>query len=124
MLLLLIFNHSICQESIISTDSVNLVKFSNKDVGINLIEFLFYKDLYSLAEQIKKHTADKNNCTVILKIKITKPDKIELSGYKSECNFENDILEFLKPIIHLKIINCLMKIDSIELFIPIKIKYD
>jgi hypothetical protein len=123
-IVLLIFSNSNCQESIIAKDSINLIRFSNPDAGINSIEFIVYKDLVSLSEEIKKIKYDSSNCSLILKFKIVKLDKIELVSYTSNCNFENNILDFLKDFVHLKIIKCEMKIESTELYLPIKIMYD
>ncbi|UOX34835.1 hypothetical protein LXD69_04825 [Flavobacterium sediminilitoris] len=122
LIMLCFANNSNGQEYNISKDSIHVVKYSNNDIGVNSIEFTIYKDLNSLSEFIKKKQINECKFKFILVFKILKSKEIELIGYKSNCSFEQNILDDLKDYLHLMIIKCSMSIDEIELFIPIEIK--
>lgn len=120
ILLIFSFTKSNCQEFSCTKDTVQLIKYSNYEAGVVSIEFTIYPDLNVIQDLLNKEI--KNNCKsdVILNFEISKLGEIGLIDYKSTCELNQNILELLKSKIHFNVLKCELKINSTNLFIPIK----
>jgi hypothetical protein len=120
LLLIFSFTKSNCQEFSCTKDTVQLIKYSNYEAGVVSVEFTIYPDLNVIHDLLLKEL--KNNCKsdVILNFQISKLNEIELIDYKSTCEFNQNTLELLKSKLHFLVLKCELKLNSTNLYIPIK----